>query len=139
MPIRQLIYRSQKAESFPESELLALLQECKEPNAAHEITGVLFYIDGYFIQCIEGSEADVEQLLSNIIRDARNINVVVLSDRMLAERAFPTWWMGFRSMSTAELMQQKGFIEISSTETLDKILDRHQEMLKLMRDYYHAL
>lgn len=139
MPIRQLIYRSQKAESFPESELHALLHGCKEANTAHEITGILFYIDGHFIQCIEGSVADVEQLLSNIIHDARNINVVVLSDMMLVERAFPTWWMGFRRMSTAELMQQKGFIEISSTETLDNILDRHKEMLKLMRDYYHAL
>ncbi len=80
MSIRQLIYKSQKTESFAKSELQALLQEFKEPNNVHELTGILFYIDGNFIQCIEESETDVEQLLSNIIRDARNINVEVLSD-----------------------------------------------------------
>ncbi len=42
-------------------------------------------------------------------------------------------------MSTAELMQQKGYIEISSKDTLDCLLNRHQDLLELMKDYYKAL
>jgi len=80
----------------------------------------------------------VEQLLSNIIRDKRNTNVVVLRDIMLKQRAFPTWWMGFRSMSAAELMQQKGFIELNDKESLENLLSRHQDILQLMKDFYDA-
>jgi len=138
LSIRQLIYRSQEAPGLPESDLPALLQESKGRNTEHEITGMLFYIDGFFIQCIEGSDPDVEQLLSNIIRDKRNTNVVVLRDIMLKQRAFPTWWMGFRSMSAAELMQQKGFIELNDKESLENLLSRHQDILQLMKDFYDA-
>lgn len=139
MQIRQLIYRSEKASNLPESEIQFMLQKFKEPNTIHEITGVLFYIDGYFIQCIEGTEANVEQLLSNITHDDRNTGLTVLNDITLPERRFPTWWMGFKNMSTNELMQQKGFIDISSKESLETILGRHQAMLGLMREYYDSV
>ncbi len=139
MKIRQLIYRSEKTSSFPESEIQAMLQKFKAPNTIHEITGILFYIDGHFIQCLEGSEANVEQLLSNIIQDPRNTSLSVLSDVTVTERRFPTWWMGFKSMSTNELMQQEGFIDISSKETLDRLLNRHQDMFNLMSKYYDSV
>jgi|GEM_PF-2742475 len=138
LKIRQLIYRSEKTSSFPESELQSMMQKFREPNKAREITGILFYIDGHFIQCLEGSEANIEQLLSNIIHDSRNTALKVLNDRILTERRYPTWWMGFRSMSANELMEQKSFINISSKETLDSLLNHHQEMLNLMSDYYDS-
>ncbi len=139
MQIRQLIYRSEKASTFPESEIQPMLQKFKTPNTIHEITGMLFYIEGHFIQCIEGSEGNVEQLLSNIIHDPRNTSFSVLSDITTPERRFPTWWMGFKSMSTNELLQQKGFIDISSKETLDRLLNHHQFMLNLMSEYYNSV
>ncbi|MFX4228526.1 MAG: BLUF domain-containing protein [Porticoccaceae bacterium] len=138
MQIRQVIYRSKKASGFPESEIQSMFQNFKTPNTTYEITGILFYIDGNFIQCLEGSEANIEQLLSNIIHDPRNTALTILSDSMVKGRRFPTWWMGFRNMSANELMQQKGFVDISRKETLEGLLSHYKEMLNLMIDFYDS-
>lgn len=44
-----LIYTSKAIKLFNEMELLAILEESRRWNSANTITGMLLYIEGYFV------------------------------------------------------------------------------------------
>jgi hypothetical protein len=92
--MRQLIYTSSAHRNTPESTLLEILETSRRNNSAADITGVLLYIDGGFLQVLEGSSQDVGITFHRIARDKRHWNTSVLMDRT-AERAFGEWSMGF--------------------------------------------
>lgn len=58
--MRQFIYTSQATLLMDNERLKELLQECIRLNEEHNITGVLFYVNNRFIQCIEGKDNRVE-------------------------------------------------------------------------------
>jgi len=64
---------------------------------------VLVFFNNQFIQCIEGEDADIEKLISNIRCDERNTEVTVLIDRQIEEWNFPDWSMEFLRYEEKEL------------------------------------
>ena len=62
-------------------------------NKIHGITGVLVYLEGKFLQAIEGDEKELIQLLDNIKRDKRHQNVEYLIDTPIERRSFSDWHM----------------------------------------------
>jgi len=62
-------------------------------NRRDEITGVLVFADGMFIQAIEGAEHAVDGLMTRLRSDTRHRDVKVLGDDKAAKRAFPIWVM----------------------------------------------
>lgn len=62
-------------------------------NAEINVTGVLFYMEGKFLQILEGQESDLRDLLDDIQKDPRHENFQVLIDRPLGERGFNDWHM----------------------------------------------
>jgi hypothetical protein len=74
-----------------ESELEKIEQSAISHNADSSITGYLLYMDGYFIQYIEGSTKDVEKLYLKITLDTRHNSITLLSHEKIAERAFKKW------------------------------------------------
>jgi hypothetical protein len=67
------------------------------------ITGMLFYFDGTFIQLIEGEEVYVKLLYQDICNDTRHKRVVTLKQGVRPERYFEDWSMGFKSINKDEL------------------------------------
>jgi hypothetical protein len=74
-----------------ESELEKIEQSAISHNADSNITGFSLYMDGYFIQYIEGSTKDVEKLYLKITLDTRHNSITLLSHEKIAERAFKKW------------------------------------------------
>jgi hypothetical protein len=60
-------------------------------NAAHNITGYLLYIDGYFIQYIEGNSDVIKNLYLKICLDPRHKLISLLSYTGISTRAFQSW------------------------------------------------
>ena len=79
-------------------DLRGLLAQARDLNQTHDVTGFLFYIERHFIQCIEGAQADIGQLVDNIRADARNTAFSILFDRDVPTRAFIDWAMGYRAL-----------------------------------------
>jgi hypothetical protein len=80
-------------------ELVRLLHQSRKNNGPREITGMLLYSDGNFLQVLEGPDAAVEQLLETITRDPRHKGMMELLRGDLTERQFPDWTMGFHRVS----------------------------------------
>ena len=104
-----LVYVSSAVIRFQESELTDLLHVARENNKLHRVTGMLLYIDGNFIQALEGEKADVKAIYAKIEQDQRHRGLVVLLEGELAQRNFPNWSMGFRNIGREEGKSRPGF------------------------------
>ena len=93
-----LVYASIAVKPFSGSELLALLLHAREKNAAWDITGMLLYKQGSFMQALEGEEAAVRAMFAIIREDERHHHILTLVSMPVAQRQFPTWSMGFKDL-----------------------------------------
>ena len=112
--LRQLIYVSSATRLLREPELLEILECARENNAPLDVTGMLLYAEGSFIQVLEGEAPAVEKLLRKIRRDGRHRGFLILLDRPIAERDFEGWSMAFHRVSQNEIDQIAGFHEWSA-------------------------
>lgn len=91
----QLIYSSSATQDFWPDDLFALVEKSRSKNSPREITGMLLFHEGKFLQLLEGPEPAVRDCFARIRRDPRHESVTVLMEGMSKERDFPEWTMGF--------------------------------------------
>ncbi|WP_201587991.1 BLUF domain-containing protein [Psychrobacter jeotgali] len=65
----------------------------REYNQQHNITGVLCYGNGRFLQCIEGEKAQVLTLQQRIFADKRHKDIKILLLQAIDQRDFIDWRM----------------------------------------------
>ncbi|MCK2026133.1 BLUF domain-containing protein [Microbacterium sp. SSW1-47] len=104
-----LVYCSTATRAFDDDELEALLASSRAANQAREITGLLLYREGEFVQILEGEEGVVEALMTRIAEDPRHHDVRVLLREPLHERRFADWTMGYQPMVAAEPRLAEGY------------------------------
>ena len=81
------------------------MPKARAKNLENEITGVLIYIQGSFIQLLEGEEPALSETFGRIAADPRHTGLMKLSDRIVEERSFPDLQMGFRVVSEKDLSE----------------------------------
>ena len=54
MGLIRLLYRSKETSSFNKNDVESLVNQARKNNIKTEITGALIYVDGYFMQVLEG-------------------------------------------------------------------------------------
>ena len=74
-------------------DLADITKVAKVQNALRQITGVLFYTEGKFLQVVEGEEKFLRQLMYNIENDNRHANLTYLIDTPIEKRGFYDWNM----------------------------------------------
>ncbi len=111
-----IIYASAAVNFFSEAELIDLLKLSRENNAAENITGMLLYKDGNFIQAIEGPEPAVNRLYQKILTDPRHQHIMLLGKQPIPERQFPDWSMGFRDIDHLTQQELEGFSSFLNEE-----------------------
>src|SRR5450755_3810168 len=102
MPFR-LIYSSEAAPDLATPDLEGMLAESRIRNLACGITGVLVFVDGAFLQILEGEKRDVLDLMERIERDPRHRGIKVFHEEETDERAFSSWSMAYLSPSAEEV------------------------------------
>jgi len=112
--IFQLMYTSTAAHPMSETELIEVLTEARRFNAEHEITGMLLYLDGTFVQVLEGEEQTVRDLYARILLDPRHHGCKTYLEEYVPERDFPEWTMGFRSLPGIKPEQLPGFVNLTN-------------------------
>ena len=97
MELMQLIYASDKV-SDDDSELAAILASAARNNRKNQITGMLLYAGGNFMQVIEGAPATVHTTYERILHDSRHRNLLLMLEEPVAQRHFSEWSMGFKRL-----------------------------------------
>jgi Sensors of blue-light using FAD len=113
-----LVYVSSATCEFPEADLVALLRRSREKNARLDITGMLLYKDGNFMQVLEGPDESVRRLVGTIRADDRHRGVIQLLERQIEQREFSDWTMGFQNLNDPALRDTPGYSEFMN-EPLD--------------------
>lgn len=92
----RLLYASRAVGGIDEAFLRSILEQSREKNLEHGITGILctYPKGGVFIQLLEGGREAVNQLYGNIVRDCRHQDVTLLDFAEIEERRFASWSMG---------------------------------------------
>lgn len=103
-------------------------------NARADLTGMLLYAGGTFMQVLEGEEADVNATHRRIERDSRHTGVIVLEHAPIEARSFARWSMGYRSVGATDVAANPAFAPFFSegfdAETLGATPGVALEMLR---------
>jgi hypothetical protein len=97
-----------------DDDLTAILDSCRRFNKTSEVTGMLLYKGGKFLQVLEGDETVVEALYQKIVRDSRHRAAEVLLVGQRPVRQFPDWSMGFANLSGFTEQDLPGFTSFLS-------------------------
>jgi hypothetical protein len=97
MDLVQLIYVSRLSPECDAESLKKILDSSRKNNRKAGITGILCRDKRFFLQCLEGSRACVNQLYATILADARHRDVMILHYQELFRREFGVWSMAFVS------------------------------------------
>jgi hypothetical protein len=121
--LMSLIYASRSTECFHEHEIPDLLQQVRIANAKQEITGMLLYIGGSFLQVLEGQPEMVDAVFSRIIRDNRHTQLTLIARESIPERAFEGWTMMHQTLDPVEAGELVGEVGYFTSPTLTTQLD----------------
>jgi len=86
-----LTYKSTATATPRARDIDALAGRARARNRSLDVTGMLLFEDGCFLQTLEGPPQAVAQLWSSIQRDDRHDHIEVLSEHMAASRLFSDW------------------------------------------------
>ena len=136
----EIIYMSSATKKLNEEEINSLLVKSRHYNIENNITGVLLYIEGDFLQVLEGKKEVLLELFEKIKKDTRNKVIIVVQEKEKENRDFPDWAMGFHSSTYEKLRNIVGFEDLhyrdflriedkTAVLFLDTFLKSHKEKI----------
>ena len=105
----ELLYTSVAKWEMSSLELIELLEQSRKKNLRLNITGLLVYHNGEFMQILEGEKETVLELYDTITNDERHTSVKTFWEDSISERGFSKWAMGFVNTENIELSTIKGY------------------------------
>jgi hypothetical protein len=123
-----VFYLSQAKLGLVLADIEAIVDWSRNYNRQHQITGLLLYSDGRFVQVVEGEETAVRALFARIQQDARHQQVVTLSEGPGPQRWFAEWSMAWGQVDPVVLEQVLGAVE-NQASVPESITDPHLQTL----------
>ncbi|MDQ2783245.1 MAG: BLUF domain-containing protein [Actinomycetota bacterium] len=131
----QLIYRSR--DCIPaeerEDELGDLFARARSNNERRNITGALLLSGQWFVQVLEGEEADVRSLFATIQGDPRHDGVELLFEGLTDTRTFAHWSMAKVAMPESDIPLIAHLSEIAPASS-HRMTPAMVRTLDIMRD-----
>jgi hypothetical protein len=97
-----LIYISTANKPYESAELDSILESAVRYNTVHDVTGMLLYVGGSFMQVLEGEESSVDAAFARIRSDSRHDGILLIQRESIPQRSFDRWSMGFRRIGPAD-------------------------------------
>ena len=135
-----ILYTSQGKEEPSSVFFTKLLEQCHRNNIATNITGLLLYHAGHFMQIIEGNKEDVTNLYHIISQDKRHDQILILEQGEQEGRNFPDWAMGFKFSFENKNNQGPNIIDLNANQLIfeaDKLIPH--PALKHLKAFYSLI
>lgn len=101
LDLRSLTYMSNAVRVPTQAEIEHLLSRARLRNRREQVTGLLLYDSGSFLQVIEGPHDGVQRVYAAILADPLHHNVLELLYDGISQREFPDWSMAYRAIGDA--------------------------------------
>ena len=135
----QLLYFSRGRNDLRTEDIDEILETAHATNPGLEITGLLLFEQGHFLQLLEGPEANVRALYQRIANDPRHSGSTIIFTRTVSERDFANW-----NMAKADIDQHQGdlhaaFEKACSSGAAPEITVHRRSSAKQLLDFFKAL
>lgn len=134
--MKYLVYISTAYRLMNQAELLELLNVSRKNNEKNNLTGMLLYGEGTFMQVLEGEESALNATYERIKADDRHKNIIKMAEGSLIQANFPEWSMGFKSATAQELAELGGFTDPRSISQVDE--QEGNGVIAMMRTFADA-
>jgi len=94
--IERIVYTSKAIEGLEQKDVFGIIRTAHNRNSAFSLSGALIFIDGYFLQVLEGESFRLRERFQAIDRDERHTDVLVREHQEVPDRLFPNDWMALR-------------------------------------------
>jgi len=111
-----LIYVSTSVKIMKDDELLDILKVSRENNETGNVTGMLLYKGGNFMQVLEGPDDAVNTIFDAIKKAPRHKDVSVISREQIQVRQFPSWEMAFQNLDNPAIKNEPGYSQFLQDE-----------------------
>ncbi len=129
MKTYQTLYVSRADRQVDSITINRILEKAVDYNGKNNITGLLLFRGGVFLQLLEGDKQNVENLLKKIENDPRHSDIIRIFSLEKNERLFPDWAMGFHEISDLDIKMINEFLSwnklISAAKDLDNNIILH--------------
>jgi len=120
--MHKILYTSHAAKPMSQDELTEILEKARTKNRQLEITGMLVYFEGNFVQLLEGEKSKIDALYDTIRQDERHSHLFLIDEVETPVRSFPNWQMAFKKLSDEEVAKHptlKGILENDAHKPTD--------------------
>ncbi len=138
--VYQIVYTSSATKPLSTQEIKALELAASERNLKLDITGLLIYQNGKFLQFLEGPKNQVETLFSSIELDKRHQAINFLRHEPIVKRQFTDWYMKYINVDS--IKDNEGFIykklfdlNTNSIQELDSAFSSLNLLLNFKKNY----
>ncbi len=118
-------------------DLDKILTKSRENNKKKNITGVLVYANGVYLQVIEGNKDDIIELYKKIVSDSTHYGVIKIWEGYCEKRTFEKWSMGFKLTSKDEITKHLlGTNEVENSDFVELIKSEQTKILSFIHSFY---
>jgi len=93
--LQTLCYVSSSTPNLKSEDLEQLFSRTKRNNLKSNISGILIFNSGNFLQIMEGEQKNISKLYKKISKDKKHTNLIKLIEMPLSERLFADYETGF--------------------------------------------
>lgn len=98
--LHQFAYISDQVQKFSEQDLKQLMVQARAKNKKMELTGLLLFDKGTFLQVLEGPADAIAEMTAIIQSDQRHESMdIIYTNDQLHEREFANWRMGLNILN----------------------------------------
>ena len=121
--MKQIIYISLAVNKMNDDDLFDILKTSRKKNKKNDISGMLLYDNGSFIQVLEGEDTVVDDTFLNIQNHERHNTILVIQNRDVNTREFADWSMGFENITNIDKTRIDGYAQFQSLLYKNKFSD----------------
>jgi hypothetical protein len=109
--IDRIIYVSRAREGLGPHEAYDIIRTAHNRNSREDLTGALLFLDGWFLQVLEGERYLLERRYAAIAADSRHTALELRQRSSQPARSFPGEWMALRldGQVSAALRERMGY------------------------------
>ena len=132
----RIVYVSSAVDLFSDQALKDLLEKSRQNNHRLDITGMLLYKDGNFMQLLEGPMGAVQSLVAKIKLDPRHRGFIALLQEDKTKREFSDWEMGFTKLDAKTVVDVPGYSDFLDLPLdSEEFLENPSKALKLLLNF----
>jgi hypothetical protein len=122
-----------------DDDLKDLLKKIRKKNETRHVTGMLLYLDPFFMQVLEGEEATVNGLFNLIKQDSRHHKVSLIYKKPIDERYFSNWTMGFSKINHEDIETMEGFSDFLQRPTSEFLCQSPNKVDELLYKFKYEI